>query len=301
MARCPTSGGHQAPSLAGGSATGTGRPLLGSDRGGTSSCSRPRISPTWSSPRSSPRRTRGTSCRSRSMRPPMRSLHRRRATSTAHASVIAVRERRALSGLANLGLRGPDAWVGGLGVVPAERRRGTGRRLDAGPPRERALARRRAQVWLEVIVENTGAIALYEELGYASFASSSSGRSPAQRAVWRPEVPAAEAHAWIRAHRVEREPWQRDDASLAQDRRAARPHGRRCRRRRPRVTARARLVVQVAGGEDAASSVLLAGARTPRRPPQRPQSARGRPGRGCARARSVRAPHVRQHEMVLRL
>ena len=29
------------------------------------------------------------------------------------------------------------------------------------------------------------------------------------------EVEAAEAHAWIREHRTEREPWQRDDASLA--------------------------------------------------------------------------------------
>ena len=51
------------------------------------------------------------------------------------ASLIAVRDGEPV-GLVNVGLRGPDAWIGGLGVVPAERRRGTGRR-SWRPPNER--------------------------------------------------------------------------------------------------------------------------------------------------------------------
>ena len=80
------------------------------------------------------------------------------------ASLIAVRDGERV-GLANLGLRGADAWVGGVGVVPEERRRGTGRKLMEGLHDE-ARSRGVERVWLEVIVENTGAIALYEQLGY---------------------------------------------------------------------------------------------------------------------------------------
>ena len=42
------------------------------------------------------------------------------------ASRVALRDGE-LVGLANLAVRGSDAWIGGVGVVPAERRRGTGR------------------------------------------------------------------------------------------------------------------------------------------------------------------------------
>ena len=44
------------------------------------------------------------------------------------ASRVAVRDGAPI-GLANLGLRGADAWIVGLGVVPGERRRGAGRAL----------------------------------------------------------------------------------------------------------------------------------------------------------------------------
>ena len=116
-------------------------------------------------------------------------------------------------GLVNLGLRGPDAWIGGLGVVPTARRQGIGRVLMIAAHDE-ARARGAERVWLECIVENTQALALYEELGYEHVRDVE---------VWsldggdgRPEECAAdEAHAWIRAHRTEREPWQRADASLA--------------------------------------------------------------------------------------
>src|SRR4029079_9919077 len=79
------------------------------------------------------------------------------------ASVIAVRDGERV-GLANLGLRGREAWVGGVGVVPAERRRGTGSRLMQ-VLHENARSHGVERVWLEVIVENSGAIALYEQLG----------------------------------------------------------------------------------------------------------------------------------------
>ena len=161
------------------------------------------------------------------------------------ASRVARRGER-LVGLANLGLRGHDAWIGGVGVVPAERRRGTGRALmDA--VHEAARSRGATRVWLEVIVENTQAIALYERLGY---------RLVRDLEVWSlaggegavEEVPAGEAHAWIRARRSEREPWQRDDASLAKvaDARGLRVDG-------------AAAVVRVAGGR--VSIVQLAGER----------------------------------------
>jgi ribosomal protein S18 acetylase RimI-like enzyme len=130
-----------------------------------------------------------------------------------NASLIAVRDGEPV-GLANLGLRGKDAWIGGVGVVPVERRRGTGRAL-MGAIHDVARRRGVERVWLEVIVENTQAIALYEQLGYARVRDLEvwSLRGEANGDV--PEVPAGEAHAWIREHRSEREPWQRDDASLA--------------------------------------------------------------------------------------
>ena len=64
-------------------------------------------------------------------------------------------------GVALLGIRGERGWIGGLGVVPAARRRGVGRALmdavlDQAPP----------EVTLEVIEQNEPAIRLYEDLGF---------------------------------------------------------------------------------------------------------------------------------------
>jgi ribosomal protein S18 acetylase RimI-like enzyme len=128
------------------------------------------------------------------------------------ASRVAVRDGEHV-GLANLGLRGTDAWIGGVGVVPRERRRGTGRALMLALHDE-ARSRGVERVWLEVIAENVQALRLYRDLGYEhvrdvevwSLAGADGDAA---------EVDAAEAHAWIRANRTEREPWQRDDASLA--------------------------------------------------------------------------------------
>jgi len=130
------------------------------------------------------------------------------------ASVVAVRGGERV-GLANLGLRGTEAWVGGVGVLPAERRRGTGRRLMHAL-HENARSRGVERVWLEVIVGNRGAIALYEQLGYAHVRELKVWSLPgAASDANANEVDTDEAHAWIREHRADREPWQRDDASLA--------------------------------------------------------------------------------------
>ena len=134
------------------------------------------------------------------------------------ASLIAVAEDGARVGLANLAREERDGWVAGVGVVKPHRGRGVGeelmRRLHAAA-RELGLER----VWLEVIVENLAALRLYEKLGYehvrdlevwtlGELVAQSNYPLPARATV-------AEANAWIRAHRAEREPWQRSDATLA--------------------------------------------------------------------------------------
>jgi GNAT superfamily N-acetyltransferase len=64
-----------------------------------------------------------------------------------------------------LGVRGHRGWVGGMGVIPPARRRGLGVRMMnalAAGARERGLH----VLGLEVLTENTGAIALYTGLEY---------------------------------------------------------------------------------------------------------------------------------------
>lgn len=82
---------------------------------------------------------------------------------------------------------------------------------------EQALERSIRRIWLEVIVENTGALALYEKLGYRtvrdvqvwSLPRSVSERSEAD------DVTAEQAHARIKELHAGREPWQRADGTLA--------------------------------------------------------------------------------------
>ena len=132
----------------------------------------------------------------------------------ADASRVAVRDDERV-GLGNLGLRGEDAWIGGVGVVPSERRSGIGEALMHALHHE-ARARGVRRVWLEVIVENTGAFALYKKLRYRtlrdvevwSLPASEEGASAAR------EVSAAEAQALIRELRSGREPWQRADQTV---------------------------------------------------------------------------------------
>lgn len=119
-------------------------------------------------------------------------------------------------GLANLGVRGEAAWVGGVGVVPAARRSGVGEALMRALHDE-ARTRGVRRVWLEVIVENTGAYALYDKLGYRTVRDVDVWSLPLS-VTERSHVDDAsseEAHARIRELRTEREPWQRADGTLA--------------------------------------------------------------------------------------
>jgi GNAT superfamily N-acetyltransferase len=127
------------------------------------------------------------------------------------ASRIAYREGEPV-GLANLAVRGRDAWIGGVGVVASARRAGVGEALMRAV-HEEARSRRVERVWLEVIVENTGALTLYEKLGYELVQDVE---------VW--TLPAAEGeHAGrvvsvseVKAQLPERhEPWQRADGTLS--------------------------------------------------------------------------------------
>jgi GNAT superfamily N-acetyltransferase len=118
-------------------------------------------------------------------------------------------------GLGNLGVRGEDAWIGGVGVVPAARRSGVGEALMRAL-HERARDRGVRRVWLEVIFENAGAHALYAKLGYRPVRDvdvwflpiAEGGESVAH------EVSTDEAHTRIRELRNEREPWQRADETV---------------------------------------------------------------------------------------
>ena len=131
------------------------------------------------------------------------------------ASRIAFRDDEPV-GLGNLGVRGEDAWIGGVGVVASARRSGVGEALMRAL-HEQARERGVRRVWLEVIVENAGAFALYEKLGYRTARDVEVWSLPAAEdevsAVQ--EVPATEAHARIRELRSEREPWQRADETIA--------------------------------------------------------------------------------------
>ena len=115
-------------------------------------------------------------------------------------------------GLANLAVRGQDAWIGGVGVVASARRAGVGETLMRAV-HEEARLRGVERVWLEVIVENTSALALYEKLGYELVQDvevwtlqAAEGEHAGR------EVPASEAKAQLPERH---EPWQRADGTLS--------------------------------------------------------------------------------------
>ena len=122
-----------------------------------------------------------------------------------------------LVGLGNLGLRGADAWIGGVGVVPKQRGAGLGEALMRALIAE-AGTRGVERLWLEVIVENTAAVRLYEKLEFVHVRDVevwSLDAQVAQSNYLPSPAPLEEAHAWVRAHRQGREPWQRSDGTVA--------------------------------------------------------------------------------------
>jgi ribosomal protein S18 acetylase RimI-like enzyme len=109
------------------------------------------------------------------------------------------------AGLANLAVRGDRGWIGGIAVVPEQRRNGVGRALM-----EAVLELAPPTVLLEVIEANEPAIKLYESLGF---------EKTRVLEVWRVEAP--EAAAAVTADQATLGqtglPWQREDASLPAD------------------------------------------------------------------------------------
>jgi GNAT superfamily N-acetyltransferase len=112
--------------------------------------------------------------------------------------------------------RNGAGWVGGLGTVQHYRRRGLGEEVLTAALA--ALRDRGAGVaWLEVIDQNQRALRLYEKLGFEvvrdlvvwSLPPCDLDRTAALT------IEASSAHAWIRANREDRDPWQRADESVA--------------------------------------------------------------------------------------
>jgi ribosomal protein S18 acetylase RimI-like enzyme len=111
--------------------------------------------------------------------------------------------------------RGDEGWIGGMGTVPSQRRRGVGRAaLQA--VLDDARGRGAASIRLEVIEQNKPARRLYDKLGF---------RHVRDLGVWildgaPPKVTSAQpaafdlAAAWIRANRAAEEPWQRADETV---------------------------------------------------------------------------------------
>ena len=127
------------------------------------------------------------------------------------ASRVAYRDGKPV-GLGNLGLRGEDAWIGGVGVVSAARRSGVGEALMRAL-HEEARERDVSRIWLEVIVENTGALALYEKLGYEHVQDFEVWTLPGSEGEHAGrEVPVAEVKARLSDGH---EPWQRANGTLA--------------------------------------------------------------------------------------
>jgi GNAT superfamily N-acetyltransferase len=115
-----------------------------------------------------------------------------------------------------LGVRGEDAWIGGMATAPAHRRAGLARIvLDAAIAAARDAGCR--TVWLEVVDSNAPAIALYASAGFERVRDVVVWTLAAGDAAGPPARALGEtaARAWIAAHRDGREPWQRADATLA--------------------------------------------------------------------------------------
>lgn len=208
-----------------------------------------------------------------------------------------------------LGVRGADAWIGGMATVPAHRRSGLAAELL-----ERAAAAAAGAgcdtLWLEVVDTNAPAAALYRRAGFETERDVIVWTLPARAAAGTGARPLDEAAAreWIAAHRDGREPWQRSDATLARLRADGETHAGLA-VERGGATAAAAVVREGPGAvtvlqatavdAQAAQAVLLAAAGS-----ARSLSLANAPAEGVlsqALAGLGAAAYARQHEMRLRL
>jgi len=123
-----------------------------------------------------------------------------------------VRDGNESVGLVMVARRGEDGWIGGVAVVPDLRRTGLGRQLMEAAAAE-ARARGVKQLWLEVLVQNTPAIGLYERLGYERVRELEVWALDGFDEQRREGTPAATRDATGRV--TERPPWQRADETVA--------------------------------------------------------------------------------------
>ena len=112
-----------------------------------------------------------------------------------------------------LAVREARGWIGGMGVVPAARRRGLGEAVLRGVIAE-ARARGLDEVSLEVLVQNEPARRLYEKLGFELVRELAIWELGAVEGGDAREVPLDDAIAEVRSRRGAREPWQRDDSTV---------------------------------------------------------------------------------------
>jgi ribosomal protein S18 acetylase RimI-like enzyme len=131
-----------------------------------------------------------------------------------HKSVVAVEHGKPI-GLANLGRRRERTWLGGVGVVPENRRAGVGELLTSALI-DRARAAGAREMVLEVIVENAPAIALYEKLGFVRTRELEVLSLPAGGgADEAEEIELDDALRIVGARSEAPAPWQRDDDVVA--------------------------------------------------------------------------------------
>ena len=129
-----------------------------------------------------------------------------------------IREGGEAVAIAMMGVRGGDGWIGGMGVAPSHRGHGLGEHVMRAVL-ESARTRGLRRVMLEVLVQNSHAIRLYEHLGFRHVRdlevwAFTAPEAPSDGPAVTP-VPVETAHRFIRDHRSSPEPWQRADGTLA--------------------------------------------------------------------------------------
>lgn len=119
------------------------------------------------------------------------------------------------AGICKLAIRRERGWIGGVGVALPHRGKGIGEALMRAAIDE-ARAHGLRELWLEVLFPNEPALKLYEKLGFERMRVLEVWTLEAfDRGGSAQPVAAAQAQERIRRERTEREPWQREDESVA--------------------------------------------------------------------------------------